>query len=36
METILATTPKDIGKNFKNLIRKRLVRDTHQNQNKLE
>ena len=35
MEAILASTPKDTARNFKKLIRKRLVRDIHQNQNKL-
>ena len=36
METIFATTPEDIARNFKNLIRKKLVTEIHQNQNKLE
>ena len=35
METILAATSKDIARNFKNLIRKRLFEDIHYNQNKL-
>ena len=35
METILATTPKDVARNFKSLIMKSLLRDIHRNQNKL-
>ena len=35
METIIRTTPDDIARNFKNLIRKRIVRDILQNQYKL-
>ena len=35
METIIRATPDDIARNFKNLIRKRIVRDIPQNQYKL-